>query len=221
MEEVQLKLESANSPAKSPIEAKPATNQAQIPHWLTVILSLLAFTVSVLSYVESHRSRLLNEAINRPLVRVTTVEAGLPVADRTEINGPRMPNYYALAIKNSGKAFANNVRVTYKAQLEDVRCCTGFLRFSDRDGETKTTIAIGDLAPEDQYDASLWAYILKDNPTIQLGNHRVNMVSLYIVGEVRYSSSITGAEYREPFCFTEYGTEGEFRRCSSKEPVYK
>jgi hypothetical protein len=194
---------------------------ADHPHWWTIILSVVAIVVSSFSYLESHRSRLLNEAVNRPLVRVVSISVGNPALGKVQPNGPRLPNYYGIRIRNSGKSFADRVKVTYKAQLEDTRCCEGFLRFSDVEGSSADTVSIGDLAPDDEYDLSLWAYILKENPTIQFGDHRVNMVSLYIVGDTEYTSPINNEKFREHFCFGDAGTLGQFKRCTSKEPIYK
>jgi hypothetical protein len=205
--------------------AQPASTTARRladhPHWWTIILGIVAIVVSSFSYQESHRSRILNEAINRPLVRVVSIAIGGPALGNVQPVGSRFPNYYSLKIRNSGKSFADKVKVTYKAQIEDTRCCEGFLRFSDFEGASTDTVSIGDLAPDDEYDLSLWAYILKDNPTVEFGDHRLNMVSLYIVGDTQYTSPINGQEYHEHFCFIDAGTQGHFQRCSSKEPVYK
>jgi hypothetical protein len=194
---------------------------ADHPHYWTIVLSSIALVASGFSYFESHRARLLNEAVNRPLVRVLDVGVGSPALGKTQTVGSRYPNYYHLEIKNSGKSFANAVKITYKAQLEDTRCCEGFLKYSDTDGSTTDVSTIGDLAPDDGYDLPLWGYILKDNPTIPMGDHRVNMVSLYITGTIEYVNPFNDDSYHEKFCFIDPGTNGHFQRCSAKEPVYR
>ncbi len=194
---------------------------ADHPHWWTIILGFVAIAISCLSYRESWEARRLNEAVNRPLVRVVDVGVGNPILGKTQTNGPRYPNYYRLEVKNSGKSFANNVKIHYKAQLEDTRCCEGFLRFSDTEGSTTDDVLIGVLAPDDEYEAPLWGYVLKDNPTIQIGDHRANMVSLYIVGTMDYVNPFNKDNYHETFCFIDPGTIGHFQRCSAKEPTFK
>jgi hypothetical protein len=211
----------AIEPASEPADHPKGRKLADHPHWWTIILSLIAIVVSGLSYLESHRSRLLNEAVDRPLVRLVSVDPGQPALGKVLPTGPRLPRYYGLKLRNSGKSYANNVKVVYKAQLEDMRCCEKFLRSSDSDDESTDSVLVGDLAPDDEYDLSLWAYVLKENPTIQFGDHRINMVSLYIVVETEYTSPINNATYHEHFCFVDSGTNDDFRRCSSKGPKYK
>src|SRR5271170_4575962 len=145
----------------------PAESQANLskladhPHWWTIILSIVAIVVSAFSYVESHRSRLLNEAVNRPLVRVTGITSTGPVLGKFESEGPRQINYFSLNVRNSGKAFANDVKIKLKAQLEDSRTGKEFLRFSDFADSTTNSETIGDLAPEDDYQLTIRASVLK------------------------------------------------------------
>lgn len=211
-----------SEPPKKPESADVAKRKlADHPHWWTIILGFVAIAISSLSYRESWEARHLNEAVNRPLVRVVDVGVGSPILGKTQTNGPRYPNYYRLNVKNSGKSFADNVQIHYKAQLEDTRCCEGFLKFSDTDGSTTDNTLIGDLAPDDEYEVPLWGYVLKDNPTIQIGDHQTNMVSLYILGTTDYVNPFNKESYHEKFCFIDPGTSGHFQRCSAKEPTYR
>jgi hypothetical protein len=209
-------------PDKEPMENQTQkTRFADHPHWWTIILSVVAIVVSGLSFWESYRSRVLNEAVNRPLVRVTGITSTGPVLGNFKSEGLRQENSFSLNIHNSGKAFANDVKVNLKAQVDDSRTGKGFLQFSDFADSTTNSETIGDLAPEDDYQLTTWASILKDNPTVAFGDHAVNMVSLYIKGNVSYTNPINGARYTEAFCFLDAGTYGSFHRCSSKEPLEK
>jgi hypothetical protein len=190
---------------------------ADHPHWWTITLSMIAVVVSSLSYWESHRVRVLNEQTNRPLVRVGDIALIGPVLGRIASDESRLPNSYSVNLRNSGKLFASGVVVEYRAQLQDMRVGAGLLKFSDIPMETHDTQSIGDLAPEDEYQLSAWIWVLKDNPTIPFGDHRLNMVSIYIKGVVTYTNPVDGARYKEPFCFSDPGTSGRFRRCSLQE----
>jgi hypothetical protein len=204
-------------PATSTIRKKWADH----PHGWTIALSLVAIVVSTFSYLESHRSRILNEEVNRPLVRVTGITTIGAVLGNFESDGPRQTNSYSLAIRNSGKSFAKDVKVELKAQLEDARTGTGFAKFSDVEDATQMSETIGDLAPDDDYQLTLWAQVLKKNPTIPFGDHEVNMVSLYIKGVASYTNPINQVRYSEAFCFLEAGSNGTFHRCSSNASLTK
>lgn len=207
-------------PVRTPVESQAnRTKLADHPHWWTISLSIVALVVSAFSYMESHRSRLLNEEVNRPLVRVTGITPTGPVLGKFESEGPRQTNSFSLNIRNSGKAFANDVKINLKAQLDDSRAGKGFLRFSDFADASTNSETIGDLAPEDDYQLTTWASVLKNNPTATFGDHVVNMVSLYIKGDVSYTNPINALRYAEAFCFLDAGTYGHFRRCSGKEPL--
>jgi hypothetical protein len=195
--------------------------QANHPHWGTITLAILAILVSIFSYTESHRSRLLNEELNRPLVRVTTVDLNGPVMGKMDSKDQKQENSYTLYIRNRGKAFARDVKINYKAQLDDMRVGQGRLRFSDFKDATVNSEDIGDLAPEDDYPLTLWALVLKEPPSIPLGDFNVSMISLYIKGDISYTNPINNVRYKESFCFADAGTQGHFRRCSNGEPEEK
>jgi hypothetical protein len=122
-------------------------------------------------------------------------------------------NSIDLHIVNNGKTFAGNVFVTYKAQLDDMRVGKDYLKFSDDKDATEGKELIGDLAPDEVYTLVLWASELKESPTIDFGNGKVNTVSLYIKGNVNYTSPTDGASHNEKFCFYAAGMYGQFLRC--------
>jgi hypothetical protein len=204
--------------SRSPLATK---KMADHPHLWTLLLSLIAIGVSAFSLYQSVLSRQLNEAVNRPLVRVTAIRAGNPFLGSTKINGTRMPKYYSIELTNSGRSFANNVSVTYKAQLEDTRCCKDFLKFSDTEHATTSADSVGDIAPDDKFELGFLGQVLKDNPTIPIGDHTTNMVSLYVDGDVQYTSPLNNQTYHEHFCFVDFGTYGAFQRCLKQQPKYK
>lgn len=82
------------------------------PRWLALGLSLVAITVSGLSWWESHRNRVINEEVNRPLLSVSTVtaEAGEPEAGRLLI-------FFTIKLKNSGKGTASVSNVIVEPHL--------------------------------------------------------------------------------------------------------
>jgi len=80
--------------------------------WLPVILSLAAVGISCLSWWESHNARLINEAINRPLLSAEEVDGGKGFPD-TELSKNEMYVWFQIKVKNVGKAPAlvSNIRV--------------------------------------------------------------------------------------------------------------
>jgi hypothetical protein len=194
-------------------KVEPNKGEEPKPHLWTIVLSVVAIVVSVLSYWESYRSRLLNEELNRPLVRIIAVDAYGPVLGKFETASVKQENDFSLQLRNSGKAFATGVTVTYKAQLDDARDGKGFAKFADEEDASTSSEIIGDLAPEDEYRQTFWALVLKNNPTVPFGEHNVNMVSLVVKGYVSYRNPINNVLYKEDFCFSDPGSSGHFRRC--------
>jgi hypothetical protein len=186
---------------------------ADHPHWWTILLSAIAIAISVMGYVESHRTRALNEEVNRPIVRVVSIVDRGPVLGKMPADQPRRANAVDLHIRNSGKTFAGKVLVAYKAQLDDLREGKGYLRFSDDKDAAAGTELVGDLAPDEEYSLVLWVSELQQSPKIDIGNGFVNTVSLYIKGNVTYTSPTNGASHTEKFCFYEAGMYGQFIRC--------
>src|SRR6266403_1609915 len=104
-----IRSQSPSSPVTgsvpTPTPSRPPLKIGDRPHLWTVALSTAAIVISVLSYFESHRSRLLNEELNRPLVRALSAELIGPVLPKDKFTGSKMQNAYALTFRNSGKAF--------------------------------------------------------------------------------------------------------------------
>jgi hypothetical protein len=212
----------ANEPAAKPKPEpeKPKQKISDRPHLWTVLLSSIAIVVSALSYIESHRSRLINEEVNRPLVRAISVNLVGPIMPKEQFQGSKFQNGYTITFRNTGKAFADNVHIDFKAQIEDSRAATGrkdFARFSDFQDATIRSEDIGDLAPDDEYPLFFWALVLKTPPAIRFGDNDVPLVSLYVKGNATYINPINGLTYHQPFCFSDPGTQGTFRRCSDSE----
>src|SRR4051812_47820099 len=110
---------------QQPPERKASTKFADHPHLWTITLSTIAIVVSGLSYFESHRTRVMNEQLNRPIVRATTIDVGLPVLGSAQPKTDKFQSAYTLHVRNSGKFFAGAVSVSYKAQLQDMRPIDG------------------------------------------------------------------------------------------------
>jgi hypothetical protein len=137
---------------------------------------------------------------------------------KEKFQGPKMENGYTLTLRNTGKAFATNVQIEMKAQIDDTRIGPGIVKFSAFQDATILSETIGDLAPEDEYKRTFWALVLKDPPTIPFGDSKVSMVSLYVKGQTIYTNPLNHAQYKQPFCFVDSGTMGQFKRCGSNDP---
>jgi hypothetical protein len=211
------------SPQKSTtansVDVRNPRKFADHPHWWTILLSAIAIVISVLSYLESHRNRALNEEVFRPIIRVASIVDRGQVFEVKGANPARRENAVDLHILNNGKTFAGNVVVTYKAQLDDMRVGTDYLKFSDDKDATEGKELIGDLAPDEVYTLVLWVSELKYSPTIDLGDGKVNTVSLYIKGNVNYTSPTDGSQHNDKFCFYEGGMYGQFVRCPLPDPT--
>jgi hypothetical protein len=210
-------LQNGDMKTELPPPTRKERRIADHPHGWTITLSLIAIVVSGLSYYEAHRSLRLNQEVNRPLVRVTAIDAGLPALGDYKTAGDRYPVTYTLHVRNSGKVYADSVVVSFKAQLEDMRTGSGFRRFSDDNDATIDEAKIGPLAPEEDYESPFWASVLKDMPTIPFGDHVIRMVSLYVKGKVIYVDPLNNSRIEEPFCFYDAGTNGHFTRCTQGE----
>lgn len=76
------------------------------PKLIPILISLIAVTISCLSWWESHRSRLINEEINRPILALTSLQ----IATYEEPN--QHEDYFPLylnilpTVKNVGKSTA-------------------------------------------------------------------------------------------------------------------
>lgn len=77
--------------------------------WLAILLSLTAITISSLSWWESHRSRLVTEEINRPILTIDGVtirdSSWRRAPSATKINNDNFVRF-DVRIKNSGKVTA-------------------------------------------------------------------------------------------------------------------
>jgi hypothetical protein len=202
---------------QKPPDQKQPKKFADHPHLWTITLSSIAIVVSGLSYFESHRTRVMNEQLNRPIVRATAIDVGSPVLGSTRPQGDKFQNSYTLHVRNSGKLFARAVLVSYKAQLQDIRAIAGGLRFSSDKDATIQTTQIGDLATDEDYEVIFWAFVMKDPPKVAFGDHQVSMITLYVKGEVAFTDPLTNSQVKQTFCFNDPGTQGHFRRCSMDE----
>lgn len=192
---------------------------ADHPNWWTLVLSGAALIVSGLSYKDSHYIRTLNTELNRPIVRVTSIRevAIVPIANPS---ADKQPRTYSFTVRNSGRTYAKNVRVSYRVQLNDLRVgLPNLARFSDFGGSTEDTEQIGSLAPDDEFEGAFMALTPTHPPTLKLGTENIGTVSQYAKGTLSYSNPITSEEYSEPFCFYQAGLLGRFQRCPENDKV--
>jgi hypothetical protein len=90
--------------------------------WIAIVLSLAAITISGLSWWESHRGRVINEEINRPVLDYSNGDLGVtPFGDQIRVS-------VMVSLKNTGKSTAilNNVKIDGRLITLTPNC-----RFSD------------------------------------------------------------------------------------------
>lgn len=80
---------------------------SESPKWIALTLSVIAVTISCLSWWESHRVRVLNEAVNRPVLVIADGTNGARVAG-IRVDDTESPLYAAFSttLHNSGKVTA-------------------------------------------------------------------------------------------------------------------
>jgi hypothetical protein len=190
------------------------------PHWWTIGLSAVALILSGMSYIDSHYTKALNTEVNRPIVRLMSVQEIAPVpADYRP--GSKHTTTYSFSITNGGKTFAKDVVVSYKVQLDDSRVgLPDLLKFSDARDATVETVRVGDLAPSDEYEGSFLASVLPNPPTVKFGKVEISTVSQNIKGKVSYTNPITGDRHEEEFCMYQAGMQGRFIRCQSHRELH-
>ena len=198
---------SASSQAHADLRTE-GRKMADHPHWWTLGFSLAAIIISIFSYTESRRSRLLNEKLSRPIIRIISVTESGPIktyTDKTLITN-------RLTLKNSGRSFAKNVEIDFRAQLNDMRVGNSFRKFSDTDDETRVRRKLGDLAPEDEDYVPFMANVLSNPPTSKIGSVEVPLVGLQAMGMLTYEDPLSGEIYAEEFCYV-LRIGNEFSRC--------
>src|SRR5467141_1485338 len=92
---------------------------SESPKWIALALSLVAITISGLSWWESHRGRVMNEELNRPV---------LALSKEIEIVAHPMTNQsvigFTASLKNVGKttAIINNLEWESALLKTDINC---------------------------------------------------------------------------------------------------
>src|SRR5260370_6342869 len=81
--------------------------------WIPICLSILAIVISSLSWWESHRGRVINEDINRPILTVA------PIDVNTDLMSDQIPATFVIKLKNGGKAPAVLSSVTIEPFMLD------------------------------------------------------------------------------------------------------
>lgn len=77
------------------------------PKLTPIVISLIAVTISCLSWYESHRGRMINEEINRPILSLSSIEIesavySMPFRDYED----RVILFFTAKVKNVGKSTA-------------------------------------------------------------------------------------------------------------------
>lgn len=85
------------------------------PKLIPIILSSIALIVSGLSWWESHRVRLINEEINRPVLSVSSIQYEASRWESTESKGVRVR--FNIKLKNTGKFTAQLYRYEIESYL--------------------------------------------------------------------------------------------------------
>lgn len=92
--------ETSEQPAKT-------SKVADRPHYVSIVLSIVAVAISCLSWWESSRNRLLNEEINRPVLSIASIDKALGAVEIPESHGSIYS--FSVHLKNNGKSTARTV----------------------------------------------------------------------------------------------------------------
>src|SRR5882672_3019026 len=94
---------------------------SESPKWIALVLSIFAITISGLGWWESHRNRLINEEINRPILKAN----GFYNSGLFSWSGDKIWISLDLKLKNEGKvtAVVNDVKVETGEVLGDKKGC--------------------------------------------------------------------------------------------------
>jgi hypothetical protein len=152
---------------------------SESPKWIALVLSILAITISGLSWWESHRGRVINEAVSRPVlsVKAEVVQATYD-SDRVQVS-------LNVKLKNDGKAAA----LLTGGAVEPV------LKFRDCDTQLLEQDAFaGEILPgqERRFESrlSLKSEACKNRPWLD------------VTLNVSYKDSGSGTEYSQTFQWT-------------------
>jgi hypothetical protein len=175
-------------------ESEPAFKIADRPHYVSIILSIVALSVSLMSWWESRSSRLLNQNSSRAVVYAVELE---------EINDEK--NYghdYKIIVKNLGRSPAVNIFTTntvfyskHRPNIDDYPM-SGFVEMLD------------DIPPNYQKEYEI--------PFIE-GREDENMPELeeddelYLIGVLDYQDEPSGSRYLQRWCFQLGRNFGEHR----------
>src|SRR5437660_1754288 len=93
---------------------QPRTKSANRPHYISVLLSVVAVVIAGLSWWESHSARLISQGSNRALAYVTELQN---VKMPFDTPGP----VYKVVIRNFGRSAAKGLRYWYRVTIADYR----------------------------------------------------------------------------------------------------
>ena len=88
-------------------QKKPKVKTADRPHYLALFFSIVAILISSLGWWETHRSRLINQEVNRPILSLSPfdIESDIPSMESQD-NEDRITVIFKFRIKNVGKSTA-------------------------------------------------------------------------------------------------------------------
>ena len=89
-----------------------------------------------------------------------------PVLATNQIKGTKQENGYTTTFQNTGRVFATNVRLEFKAQINDSGPERNFPNSRLSKDATLISESIGDLAPDDITNGFFWPLVLKEPPTV-------------------------------------------------------
>lgn len=139
---------------------------ADRPHYVSIVLSIIAVVISCLSWWESHRGRLINEEANRPVLSLENVTAELHTLEKDE--GERIN--FELHLKNIGKVTATVFKVDMLAMLDGSSPNCDTVNEREEDGSTEVNGEYLEIAPGEEDGLLRSAVVTKscDSPTFRL-----------------------------------------------------
>ena len=158
--------------------------------WVPIGVSSLALLISFLSWREAHQGRLINEAVNRPVVAVETNGKG--IASLLKEGSPEIVKtlFVTSEIKNLGKTTAVITRVDHRTTILG-ECKLGGNELGV-DNELSFKRLVGkEIAPNLSLEAL-------QNFHIPPGCEK-KMIALVSAGTIQYTDTVSGIPYVQDF----------------------
>lgn len=166
---------------------KPTKWWADPIRWIPIVLSAIALTISYWGWRESHRGRLINEEINRPVLTFSKIETtyatSSPEASETVV-------MFRVVLKNTGR---------FTARIQEGRVTPIFLGNSNRDCQF---ISLTHTDKIQTHMSGAPTEILSDMEGTFMGSIIVSSacnnlsISFFVTTEVEYYDNLSASDKR-------------------------